>query len=94
MSFDQFLDALVDIACHYLYPALEGIYSNASGDAIAFGNLLLNDVLPNARNIGWGRQQVEWTSRQDHIENHEVQDVDPAGNSASICSRPRCFLTL
>ena len=75
MSFDQFLDALVDIACHYLYPAVEGIYANTSGDAIAFGNLLLNDVLPNARNISWGRQQVEWTSRQDHIENHEVQDL-------------------
>ena len=23
MSFDQFLDALVDIACHYLYPAVK-----------------------------------------------------------------------
>jgi hypothetical protein len=71
MSFDQFLNALVHIACNYLYVPTSRESNN--GDAIALGKLLLNDVLQYARKLSWGGEKSDWSSRQAHIDNYEVQ---------------------
>eukprot|EP00943_MAST-04B_sp_MAST-4B-sp1_P006590 g6590.t1 len=74
MSFDQFLNALVHIACNYLYVPTSR--KNNNGDAIALGKLLLNDVLQYARKLSWGGGETsDWSARQAHIDNYEVQEL-------------------
>ena len=68
MSFDQFLNALVEISTNYLY-------CNIKAPEEAFGLLLVNDVLPNAKLFPYGPEDPACIARQAHIDSVEVQDI-------------------
>ena len=36
---------------------------------------MLNDILPYARKLSWGGENSDWSARQAHIDNYEVQEL-------------------